>query len=206
VTALRPSALERLGLGWDALHARHPLLCHVAVTGFAAADADAPGHDLTYQARAGLLLPPAMPRTLLADLAGGERAALAGATLLLARERGGGARRADVSLAEAALPFADPLRFGLTAPDGVLGGALPGYGLYAARDGWVAVAALEPHFWRRLCDALGVPEARADRAALERAFAAEDARHWERWGREHALPIAAVRAPASPNEQAPDRR
>ena len=201
VTAFRPSALDRLGLDWASLHARHPSLCHVAITGFAPPDAEEPGHDLTYQARAGLLCPQAMPRTLLADLAGGERAALAATALLLARERGGGARRADVSLAESATSLADPLRFGLTASDGILGGALPGYGLYAARDGWVALAALEPHFWLRLGAALGVSDAALDRPELERIFAAESADHWERWAREHALPLAAVRDPQTPNDE-----
>jgi crotonobetainyl-CoA:carnitine CoA-transferase CaiB-like acyl-CoA transferase len=173
----------------------------VAITGYAPPDADEPGHDLTYQARAGLLRPPEMPRTLLADLAGGERAALAATTLLLARERGGGARRADVSLAESATSFADPLRFGLTAADGILGGALPGYALYAARDGWVALAALEPHFLLRLATALGVSDVALDRPALERIFAAGSADHWERWAREHSVPLAAVRAPQTPNDE-----
>src|SRR5215467_14469028 len=49
-TALRPSALARLRLDWATLHARHPRLCQVAIVGFAGADAEHPGHDLTYQA------------------------------------------------------------------------------------------------------------------------------------------------------------
>ena len=31
ITSHRPSALARLGLGWDAVHSRHPRLCHVAI-------------------------------------------------------------------------------------------------------------------------------------------------------------------------------
>ena len=75
----------------------------------------------------------------------------------------------------------------------MLGGAFPGYGLYRARSGWVAVAALEEGFRDRLAASLGVP---LDRDALERAFRARTAEEWEEWGRARDLPIAAVRAPA----------
>ena len=68
ITSVRLESLERLQLGWQSLHARHPHLCHVAITGSPAPCADLPGHDLTYLAQAGLLEPPWMPRTLLADL------------------------------------------------------------------------------------------------------------------------------------------
>jgi crotonobetainyl-CoA:carnitine CoA-transferase CaiB-like acyl-CoA transferase len=195
ITSTRPSSLERLGLAWDALHTRHPRLCHVAITGFATPAAEEPGHDLTYQALAGLVNPPDMPRSLLADLAGAERAALTAAMLLLGRERHGEARRAEVSLATAAASFAEPLRHGLTARRGILGGALPGYSLYRARDGWVAVAALEPHFWRHLCRELAGDGVELDREALERILGSETADHWERWARARSLPLTAVRTP-----------
>jgi crotonobetainyl-CoA:carnitine CoA-transferase CaiB-like acyl-CoA transferase len=82
------------------------------------------------------------------------------------------------------------LRHGLTAPGGMLGGGLPGYGLYRARDGWVAVAALEDHFLRRLVGALGLRDAR--RADLAAAFLTRGAEEWQRWGAAHDLPIGRV--------------
>ena len=54
---------------------------------------------------------------------------------------------------------------GLTASGGILGGGFPGYGLYRAREGHVALAALERHFWERL-RALGIKA--DDRRDLER--------------------------------------
>jgi alpha-methylacyl-CoA racemase len=191
-TALRPSSLARLGLAWDSLHARHPRLSHVAIVGYPPPRDEEPGHDLTYQASAGLLSPPAMPRSLIADLAGAEQAALAAVSLVLAREQGRGAGHRLVSLAASAEAFADPLRHGATAPDGVLGGALPGYDLYQASDGWVAVGALEPHFFHDLCAALGEGAA-AGHADLRRAFAAGTMAHWEAWAAARALPVVAVR-------------
>jgi len=194
ITALRPAALGRLGLGWAALKARHPRLCHVAIVGYPAPRDNEPGHDLTYQAQAGLLQPPALPRSLVADLAGAERATQAALAALVGRERGQNPARYDVALSDAVDAFADPLRFGMTAPAQVLGGGLPGYGLYAATDGWIAVAALEPHFWTGLVDALELSGQDADAERLGAIFRTRPASEWERWAADHGLPIVAVRS------------
>jgi crotonobetainyl-CoA:carnitine CoA-transferase CaiB-like acyl-CoA transferase len=190
VTSSRPSALARLGLGWPELAERHPRLLQVAIVGHAAPDQELAGHDLTYSAEHGLLTPPAMPRTLVADLGGAERAVSAALALLLSRDGvgGGGERYAEVALADSAAFFALPLRHGVTGDGGFLGGADPYYGLYEARDGWIALAALEPKFRRRLVEELG-----ADPSAT--AFATRSAADWQRWAEERDLPLAAVFPP-----------
>jgi alpha-methylacyl-CoA racemase len=191
LTSSRPAALGRLGLAWSELHARHPWLSQVAITGHPPPREDVAGHDLTYQSALGLVEPPALPRTLLADLAAAERAVSAALALLLERQRGGEGRYAAVSLEEAAAAFTAPLRHGLTAAGGLLGGGAEIYGLYRAREGWVAVAALEPHFRQRLAEALGVDA--LSRPGLEAAFLARTADEWEAWATALDLPIAAVR-------------
>jgi crotonobetainyl-CoA:carnitine CoA-transferase CaiB-like acyl-CoA transferase len=188
LTATRLSALARLGLGWEAIHARHPRLCHVVIVGDA--ETDGPGHDLTYAAQAGLLTPPHLPRSVFVDLAGAERAVATALALLMARARDGAGRFAAIALSTVADELAAPLRHGLTAPDGVLGGGAAVYGLYRAKEGWIAVAALEPAFAARLADALGVDV--TDRRALEAAFLARTAAEWEAWARARDLPLAAV--------------
>ena len=64
LASFRPSALRRLGLDWEALHARHPRLCFVGIIGDRPPLEERSGHDLTYQADCGLLRPPRMPATL----------------------------------------------------------------------------------------------------------------------------------------------
>jgi crotonobetainyl-CoA:carnitine CoA-transferase CaiB-like acyl-CoA transferase len=59
----------------------------------------------------------------------------------------------EVALADAAAFLALPRRWGLTRPQDAIGGAHAGYQVYACRDGRIAVAALEPHFARRLMEA-----------------------------------------------------
>lgn len=193
VTAQRPSALARLGLGARDLAERFPRLCHVAITGHAPPHEEDAGHDLTYLATAGLLSPPAMPATLYADMTGAERAVTTALALVLARDRGRPAHAALSPLAGAADWLARPLAEGLTAPGALLGGGFAGYNVYAAKEGWIAVAALEPHFARALGEALGIVP--LDIKRLTARFAEQTAGHWEAWARARDLPIAALRPP-----------
>ena len=192
LTAHRTAALERLKLDWAALHRAFPRLCQVAIVGRCAPHDNEPGHDLTYQARCGLLNPPEMPRVLVTDLGAAEHAATMAAALLLARERGADAAYAQVAIEDAGHFFALPLNHGFIL-DGPLGGGLPAYRLYRARDGYIAVAALEVRLLERLERALEIK--RAARPELERIFATRSAQEWEEWATERGLPIAAVRGP-----------
>ena len=189
ISASRPAAMERLGLGWAALHQKYPRLCQVAIIGFPAPRENEAGHDLTYQASLGLLTPPHMPRTLLADMAGAEMTVSSALALLLRRERGGDPGYAEVALSEAAASLAEPLRYGCTSPGAVLGGGIPEYSIYKTSDGWVAVAALEPHFKKRLEDALTISTADQYRSA----FAGQNSAYWQEWGQQQDVPIETVR-------------
>ena len=187
---MRPAALQRLSLGWPTLHTRYPQLCQVALVGYAPPDEDRAGHDLTYQATVGLVSPPALPRTLLSDLAAAERMVSTATSLLLARDRGRGGGYARVVLADVAREYSAPLHYGLTSTGGILGGGFAGYQLYETADGWVAVAALEPHFMKRLQGELGLEGGAADE--WESVFRTRAATEWETWADARDLPIVAV--------------
>jgi crotonobetainyl-CoA:carnitine CoA-transferase CaiB-like acyl-CoA transferase len=199
LTSSRLAALDRLGLGWPALGEAFPRLCHVAIVGNAPPREQHPGHDLTYQAQHGLIAPPAMPRSLYADLGGAMEAVLAALGLLYGRlqaEMAGESglpperRRAVVPLEDAAKYFAMTVQWGLTSPSGVLGGALPQYNLYQAKEGWIAIAALEPHFWTRFQAELGLQN--PSRVELELIFQKRSAQEWQQWAEQNDLPIVAV--------------
>lgn len=190
VTAQRPSALARLALAPESLATAHERLCLLRIVGHPSPHEEEPGHDLTYLARQGLVAPGALPPTLFADMAGAERAATTALALLHARDRTGRGQHTDVALEDAAAWLALPRVHGLTRPGALLGGGLAGYNLYAARSGWIAVAALEPHFARRLAEALGLPALEA--AALRAKFAERSAAEWARWAAEHDLPLVAL--------------
>lgn len=195
LTAQRPAALARLGLSWEELRARFPALCQVAIVGFGGSGTNDPGHDLTYLAAHGLVQAGTMPRTLFADVASSELAVSAALAALLERSRTGRGQYVEVPIADAAARLAAPRRAGLTVQGAHLGGGFPGYNVYRAKDGWIAVAALEPHFYQRLCQRLGVRDPTYD--AFSARFAGESVAHWDTFGRAHDLPIG-ILADANP--------
>lgn len=166
LTSFRPSALEKLGLSWERLHASHPRLSVVAIVGAPGVRAEEPGHDLTYLAESGLVPGLDLPPTLYADMAGSLMAseAVLQAVLLRAAASDGAGVLIEVALSEAARYLALPRQWGLTQPIGAVGGAHAGYRVYPCADGRVAIAALEPHFAQRLATAAGGQDAESGKA------------------------------------------
>ena len=170
LTSFRPSALQKLGLNWRALHRAHPQLSMVEIVGAPGDRADEPGHDLTYLAEAGLVTGTELPPTLLADMAGALLAAEASLGVLMQAASSGKGVHRQVALCDAAAWLALPRQWGLTLPSGAVGGAHAGYRVYPCKDGRVAIAALEPHFAAALFAAadLPAPDARAPFAPRSR--------------------------------------
>ncbi len=174
VESFRPGVLDRLGLGYATLAGDNPRLIVCSLTGYGQTGPlrDVPGHDLNYQARAGVLAltgpphgPPAQSALQLADLGGGS---LTGAVALLAalleREQTGRGRHLDVSLTHGLTLFTalEAARRSAGEPEprgeGLLSGGRPAYRLYETRDRrWMALAALEPKFFATFCAAAGCP-------------------------------------------------
>ena len=129
---------------------------------------------------------------LLADVMGAQRAVSSALALLYAREKGYGAGYAVVSLFRGAEIAAESLSYGLTAPNGILGGGLPQYNLYETRLGWIALAALEPHFWESFTRELGIPDVGTTCDDLRKVFLRQSASEWEEWATHRDIPIVAV--------------
>jgi alpha-methylacyl-CoA racemase len=186
----RPGVAERLGIGAADLPDR---VVYCSITGFGA---DGPraaqaAHDLNYMGYAGALADtaPAVPPVQVADLAAGALAAVAEIlAALLERERTGRGGRLVLSMTHGAHRLVahrlqgEPIARLLT-------GGLACYRVYATADGrWLTVAALEPKFFRRLCELLGReelvgrhldPVGQEELAAeLARIFAAEPLHAW----------------------------
>lgn len=199
LTSFRPSALTKLGLAWKTLHAQHAHLSLVAIVGAPGARAEAPGHDLTYLAENSLLTGLDLPATLYADMAGALMAVEAVLQALLLQRQKGIGRYVEVALSDAAAHLALPRAWGLTLPGTLLGGGHAGYAVYPCKDGRVALAALEPHFAKRLCEAAGLPWTTADmmlqpdtRAAIARFIAPLTRQALERLASAHDLPLCTL--------------
>jgi crotonobetainyl-CoA:carnitine CoA-transferase CaiB-like acyl-CoA transferase len=153
VESFRPSTARRLGVDAAALRATRPRLICASISGFdrRGPRADAAGHDINYQALAGLLRPPDPPGALVGDIAAATETALAILAALVARGRSGVGQTIDVSIQGAAESWAIfPTTRELYGPS---------YALYETADGeWLALGALEEKFWRGFCEGIGRPD------------------------------------------------
>lgn len=163
------------------------------------------GHDINYLAVAGALgaigeADPVPPLNLVADYGGGAMYLLAGVlAALVDRQSSGLGQVIDAAMVDGVASLLTPtyqlMAAGLWSDDrraNLLDGGAPFYRTYRCADGgYVAVGALEPEFYRRLLELLGIdpdtrppqhdrsgwPQLEADLAAI---FASESRNHWER--------------------------
>jgi alpha-methylacyl-CoA racemase len=156
LTSFRPSALARLGLAWKSLHTTYPQLSLISIVGDTHTP-EIPGHDLTYMAEQGLVSGTDLPPTLFADMGGSLLAVEAVLAAILQSEALGQGIHTQVGLFQAAEYLALPRQWGLTTPQGLIGGAHALYQVMPCKDGRVAIAALEPHFASRLASLVGQP-------------------------------------------------
>jgi crotonobetainyl-CoA:carnitine CoA-transferase CaiB-like acyl-CoA transferase len=183
------------------------MLCQVAIVGAPGAGAEAPGHDLTYLAEHGLVPGLDMPATLYADMGGSlmaSEAVLQAALHLYARYQGEGETprgiHIEVALSDAAAYLGLPRHWGLTKPEGAVGGAHAGYRVYECKDGRVAVAALEPHFAAALCAQAGVETkdrhamfARETHEAIAGYIAGRTCNELDATAKDHDIPLHTMR-------------
>ncbi len=160
ITSFRPSALDKLGLGWKTLHKAYPQLSLVAIFGASGERAEEPGHDLTYMAEHDLVTGLDLPASLYADMGGSLMVSEAILQARLLQLQKGKSVRLEVALSGAAGYLGLPRAWGLTTSGAAVGGGHAGYRVYACKDGRVAMAALEPHFAASLAEAAGLADSR----------------------------------------------
>ncbi len=182
VEGFRPGVMDRLGVGWEALHARNPRLVFCSLTGYGQTGpmASKAGHDLNYCAMTGVIDQiraggePALPGLQIGDLLGGTLTTLSALlAALLGAQRTGRGCRVDAAMTDGLLvhhvfPHAD-LDAGVAPVAGrtLLTGGAPCYRVYQTADGrYLAVGALELKFWQAFCDAAGLAELRQRHWAL----------------------------------------
>jgi crotonobetainyl-CoA:carnitine CoA-transferase CaiB-like acyl-CoA transferase len=178
----RPGVAKRLGIDYETVRQHRPDIVYASLSGFGQ---DGPysgyvGHDVNYQALAGMLgltgrpgSRPAIPGNAVADNAGGISAALAIAIALLSRERSGAGQYVDVSMVDTLLTmmFLTIDQYVSTGEvpgrgDTMLTGRYPWYDVYETKDGkYISVGAVEPWFYENLCRLLGREDFAGDQYA-----------------------------------------
>jgi len=188
VEGYRPGKAARLGFDYPTLAQANPRLVYLSLSGYGQQGpwSGRGGHDLNYLALTGMLSlladrdgRPIEPGIPLGDVLG----ALIGLGAVLAalweRQQTGHGRYLDATIYEGAFYCLAPLITAAAAgapvsPGGLaLSGGWPCYGVYATREGrFMALAAIEPHFWSDFCHLVG----RDDWAPLGWSLGAEGQR------------------------------
>jgi crotonobetainyl-CoA:carnitine CoA-transferase CaiB-like acyl-CoA transferase len=218
VQSLRPGLAAELGFGADELRARKPGLvyCSISSYGRTGPKRDLPGYDPLLQAAGGIISVTGEPGSAgvrvgvsLIDHATGMYAAFA----ILAALKEGGGHTLDVSLWETALAHVSYHLIGtletgaVPTPQGTAFHAIAPYQVFPAADGGLMITAANDGIFRRLAEAIGLPELATDprfatnpdrvtnRAALAETISArlrEDTR--AAWMKK----LVAARVPAAP--------
>ena len=177
VENFRPGTMEKLGYGWEALHARFPRLVFTSVSGFGQTGpySRRPAYDMVVQAMGGIMsltgypdAPPTRVGVSIGDLGAGLYAAIGTQAALLQRGRTGRGDRVDVAMLDCQVALLENaisrMQVDARTP-GPIGSRHPSitpFDVFAASDGWFVIAAGNDALFRQLCVALELPQLQAD--------------------------------------------
>lgn len=177
VENFRSGVLDKMGLGYEDLHAVNPRLVYCSISGYGRTGpyAKRPGYDLVIQAEGGFMGitgpeegPPYRVGVPIIDICAGMFSATAILAALRARDVTGEGQLIDLSLLDTQVALLANVASNYLVGGQVprrLGNAHPNiapYEAFRARDGWFALAAANQRQWAILCEAIGQPELRDD--------------------------------------------
>ena len=173
VENFRPGAMERMGYGWEALHARWPRLVYAAVSGFGHTGpySERPAYDVVVQAMGGLMSltghpggPPTRVGTSVGDITAGLFAAVGILAALHEREQTGRGQMVDIAMLDCQVAILENAiaRYSATRlVPGPLGSRHPSitpFAAYRAADRPLVIAAGNDRLFSTLCETLGRPD------------------------------------------------
>ena len=167
----RPGAVDRLGLGYEAVRAANPGIVYVSISGYGQSGPyrDQPCTDTVAQAFSGMMSvnlssdgEPVKTGMFIVDAVTGLYAFQAVSMTLLGRRESGEGRYLDISLMQSIAAMLTPN----VMEQHLLGGPpplpnVPG-GIFPTADGWVLVTLVREEQFPRICGALGRPELAED--------------------------------------------
>lgn len=168
----RPGVMDRLGYGWDDLHAQYPRLIYGAVSGFGhtGPEAKRPAYDMVVQARGGVMSitgekdrEPVRVGASIGDIVAGMFLCQGVLAALMDRERSGTGRKVDISMLDsqlAILEHAIAITTVAGTPPGPTGARHPSiapFETFHASDGLFVIAAGNDVLFEKLCVALNLP-------------------------------------------------
>ncbi len=191
VENFRPGAMERLGLGYEALRDVNPRIIYAAVSGFGHSGPymHKPGYDIVAQGMSGLMSitghpggPPTRVGASVGDLTGGMFAAIGILAALQERNRSGLGQKVDIGLLDSQVAMLENavMRYVVAQEvPGRIGNRHPSITPFTAMqtaDGYVIVAVGNDTLWSRFCGVIGRPELAEDPRFLTNQLRTD---HWD---------------------------
>ena len=169
----RPGTLEKLGYGWDALHARFPRLIYAAASGFGHSGpySKRAAYDMVVQGMGGIMSvtghpggAPTRVGTSVGDITAGLFTTVGVTAALSHRERTGEGIKIDVAMLDCQIAILENAiaRYVATGqipePLGARHASITPFEAFHAKDSHLIVAAGNDALFAKLCDALGRPD------------------------------------------------
>jgi len=173
----RPGTMEKLGYGWEDLHAKYPKLIYAACSGFGhtGPHSQRPAYDMVVQAMGGIMSitgqPGGEPTRVgmsIGDIGAGLYTTIGMTTALYDRERTGQGRKIDIGMLDCQVALCENAiaRYGATGDiPGPLGGRHPSitpFQVFKTKDGHMIIAAGNNVMFHRFCDIIGRPDLKDD--------------------------------------------
>lgn len=169
----RPGTMEKLGLGWDVLHAEYPRLIYAAASGFGHTGpySKRAAYDMVVQAMGGIMSvtghpgqPPVRVGTSIGDITAGLFTTVGVNAALLHRTLTGEAIKVDVGMFDCQVAILENAiaRYAATGevagPIGARHPTITPFAAFEAADGWMVIAAGNDTLFKKMAEAIGAPE------------------------------------------------
>jgi CoA:oxalate CoA-transferase len=173
VENFRPGTMEKLGYGWETLHAKYPNLIYGAASGFGDTGpyTTRAAYDMVVQGMGGIMsmtgqpdAPPTRVGVSIGDLAAGLYLTIGLLGAIYKRSQGGGAVKVDVAMLDCQLALLEDalpayLRLGeIAQPQGSRHPEIAPFQVYTTHDSYLVIAAGNDHLFGLMAQALGRPD------------------------------------------------
>ena len=177
VENFRPGTMEKLGYGWDTLHAKYPQLIYASASGFGHTGPNSkdPAYDMVMQGMGGIMSitgnegqPPSRVGMSIGDIGAGLYTAVAVNAALVHRLKTGESTKVDIAMFDCQLALLENAIMRYTVEKeipGPLGARHPTitpFEAFATSDGSMIIAAGNDSLFVKMCEALGRPDMAAN--------------------------------------------
>ena len=170
VENFRPGTMEKLGYGWETLHAKYPQLIYAAASGFGHTGPNSkdPAYDMVMQGQGGIMSitgnegqPPSRVGMSIGDIGAGLYTAVAVNAAIVHRLKTGESTKVDIAMFDCQLALLENaiMRYtvekDIPGPLGARHPTITPFEAFATSDGSMIIAAGNDSLFVKMCEALG---------------------------------------------------